>query len=134
MEAERLNWLRKNQSKLRVGKYRQLTDSASTNNQGEKVIQGKRVILPSTFVGSKRYMDQLYFDGMAISSVVGFPDIFITFTCNPKWPEITRELGKYNLKPQDRTDIISMVFKIKFDELIKDLTKKHILGKVMACK
>lgn len=134
MEATRLNWLRKNQSKLRVGKYRQLNETSGTNNQGQKVIQGKRVVLPSTFAGSKRYMVQLYFDAMAISSVVGFPDIFITFTCNPKWPEITRELEKYNLKPQDRPDIISRVFKIKFDELIKDLTKRHILGKVLTCK
>jgi len=78
-------------------------------------------------------MDQLYFDGMTISSVVGFPDIFITFTCNPNRPEITRELGKHNLKPQDRPYIISRVFKIKFDELMKDLTKKHTLGKVLAC-
>jgi hypothetical protein len=134
MEAERLNWLRRNQSKLRVGKYRQLSDSNNTTNQNQPKIQGKRVVLPSTFVGSKRYMDQLYFDGMAISSVVGFPDLFITFTCNPTWPEITRELKKNNLRPQDRPDIISRVFKIKFDELMKDLTKKHVLGKVLACK
>jgi hypothetical protein len=79
-------------------------------------------------------MDQLYFDGMAISSHVGFPDVFITFTCNPTWPEITRELHKNNLQPQDRPDLITKVFKIKFDELMKDLTKRHILGKVLACK
>jgi len=79
-------------------------------------------------------MDQLYFDGMAISSAVGFPNIFITFTCNPTWPEITRELAKNNLKPQDRPDIITRVFKIKFDELMKDLTKRHVLGKVLARK
>jgi hypothetical protein len=134
MEAERLNWLRKNQSKLRVGKYRQLSEKTAGQNQSQQKLQGKRVVLPSTFVGSKRYMDQLYFDGMTISSVVGFPDIFITFTCNPNWPEITRELAKFNLKPQDRPDIIARVFKIKFDELMKDLTKNHTLGKVLACK
>lgn len=136
MESERLNWLRRNQSKLRVGKYRQLIDSNNSSNQSQSqsTIQGKRVVLPSTFVGSKRYMDQLYFDGMAISSAIGFPDLFITFTCNPNWPEITRELGKFNLKPVDRPDIIARVFKIKFDELMKDLTKRHVLGKVMACK
>jgi len=71
---------------------------------------------------------------MAISSSLGFPDIFITFTCNPNWPEISRELAKFNLKPQYRPDIIARVFKIKFDELMRDLTKKHILGKVQACK
>ena len=71
---------------------------------------------------------------MTVSNVVGFPDIFITFTCNPNWHEITRKLSKYNLKPQDRPDIVSRVFKIKFDELIKDLTKKHLLGRDLACK
>lgn len=134
MEAERLNWLRRNQSKLRVGKYRQIAETPTTNNQSGPTLKGKRVVLPSTFVGSKRYMDQLYFDGMAISNAVGFPDIFITFTCNPAWPEIKRELAQYNLKPQDRPDIVARVFKIKFDELMKDLTKRHILGKVLACK
>jgi hypothetical protein len=129
MESERLAWIINNQSKLRVSKYRKLNDD---NNTGEKV--GKRVILPSTFVGGKRYMDGLYFDGMAISAAVGFPDLFITFTCNPNWPEIRRLLANKNLKPQDRPDIISRVFKIKFDELMKDLTKKHLLGKVVACK
>jgi len=119
---------------LRVGKYRQLIDSNNGSNQIQNTIQGKRVVLPSTFVGSKRYMDQLYFDGMAISSAIGFPDLFIAFTCNPNWPEITRELRKYNLKPQDRPDIIARVFKIKFNELMKDLTKRHVLGKVLACK
>ncbi|PNY10906.1 helicase-like protein [Trifolium pratense] len=105
-------------------------DGFRIGNAAQKT--GKRVILPSTFVGSKRYMDQLYFDGMAISSAVGFPDLFITFTCNPTWPEITRELAKHNLKPQDRPDIVTKVFKIKFDKLMKDLTKRHVLGKVLA--
>ncbi|KAK2417432.1 hypothetical protein QL285_039731 [Trifolium repens] len=132
METERLNWLRKNQSKLRIGKYRQLIPPTQTNGTDEPHKYGTRIVLPSTFVGSKRYMDQLYFDGMAISSHVGFPDVFITFTCNPTWSEITRELQKNNLQPQDRLDLITKVFKIKFDELMKDLTKRHILGKVLA--
>jgi hypothetical protein len=134
METERLNWLRKNQSKLRIGKYRKLTEPTQNTQNNEPQKLGTRVVLPSSFVGSKRYMDQLYFDGMAISSAVGFPDLFITFTCNPTWPEITRELVKKNLKSQDRPDIVSKVFKIKFDELMIDLTKKHILGKVLACE
>jgi hypothetical protein len=129
MEAERLSFIRNNQDTLRVSKYAKLNSSAEN---GEKT--GKRVVLPSSFVGSKRYMDQLYFDGMAISAAVGFPDLFITFTCNPTWPEITRLLSKQNLKPHDRPDIITRVFKIKFNELLKDLTKNHVLGKVVACK
>jgi len=79
-------------------------------------------------------MDQLYFDGMTICSYMGFPDLFITFTCNPKWPEITRLLAKLKLSPTERPDIVSRVFKIKFEQLLTDLTKNHLLGKTIACK
>ncbi|XP_058735847.1 uncharacterized protein LOC131623246 [Vicia villosa] len=132
MESERLNWLRDNQSKLRVGKYNKLNDQCGGGEPSRRSKRGKRVVLPSTFVGSKRYMDQLYFDGMAISSRLGFPDLFVTFTCNPNWPEITRALSGTGLKPHDRPDIITKVFKIKFDELMNDITKHHVLGKVLA--
>lgn len=134
METNRLNWLRKKQSKLRVGKYHKLRENAVNPNKQTNAKNGKRVVLPSTFIGRKRYMDQLYFDGMAISSAVGFPDLFLTFTCNPNWPEITRELAKYNLKPHDRPDVILRVFKIKFDELMVDITWRHILKRVLACE
>ncbi|XP_039683008.1 uncharacterized protein [Medicago truncatula] len=131
MEADRLSWLRKNQSKLRVGKYKSLSENQN-KDQPESSKQGKRVVLPSSYTGGRRYMDQLYFDAMAISSAVGFPDLFITFTCNPNWPEIQRYVTSKGLKPHDRPDIIARVFKIKFDQLLKDLTKKHLLGKVIA--
>ncbi|XP_058742520.1 uncharacterized protein LOC131615017 [Vicia villosa] len=132
MESERLNWLRKNQSKLRVGKYTKLSEQSESTTQQPHSKTGRRIVLPSSFVGSKRYMDQLYFDGMAISSAIGFPDLFLTFTCNPKWPEITRHLSMRNLNPTGRPDIVSKVFKMKFDELMVDLTKRHVLGKVLA--
>jgi hypothetical protein len=129
MEAERLSFVRNNQSTLRVSKYAKIHSAVDIAPK-----TGKRVVLPSSFVGSKRYMDQLYFDGMAISASDGFPDLFITFTCNPNWPEIARLLAKHNLKPHDRPDIITRVFKLKLTELLKDLTKRHVLGKVIACK
>ncbi|KAI5407486.1 hypothetical protein KIW84_053660 [Lathyrus oleraceus] len=131
MESERLRWLRKNQSKLRVGKYHNLNEYNS-NGETHGSNTGKRVVLPSSYIGSRRYMDQLYFDGMVICSYVGLPDLFITFTCNPNWPEIQRLLGSVHLKASDLPDIISRVFKMKFDELLSDLTKKSLLGKVLA--
>ncbi|MCH82301.1 helicase-like protein, partial [Trifolium medium] len=48
MEAERLSFVRNNQSTLRVGKYQKLNASTDSNPKS-----GKRVVLPSTFVGSK---------------------------------------------------------------------------------
>ena len=53
---------------------------------------GRRVVLPSSFTGGPRYMCQLYQDAMAIVRKKGKPDLFITFTCNPKWPEIAEGL------------------------------------------
>jgi len=51
MEADRLAWLRKNQSKLRVGKYKSLNEKHN-NNDGQSSKYGKRVVLPTNYVGS----------------------------------------------------------------------------------
>ncbi|KAL2947211.1 hypothetical protein AAZX31_20G058500 [Glycine max] len=131
VESERLSYIRNNKTKLRVDKYYSLQTSLDAgSSKGSS--KGKRVILPSTFVGSPRYMDQLYFDGMAICSHVGFPNLFITLTCNPNWPEIRRVLAPLNLKATDRPDLISRVFRLKYEQMLFDLTKKHLLGKVVA--
>ncbi|KAL5130922.1 Replication protein A DNA-binding subunit C [Glycine soja] len=113
-----------------IKKNLELTNTGSSKDSSK----GKIVILSSTFVGSPRYMDQLYFDGMAICSHVGFPNLFITLTCNPNWPEIRRVLAHLNLKPIDRPDLISRVFRLKYEQMLFDLTKKHLLGKVVACE
>ena len=55
---------------------------------------GKRIVLPATYVNGLRYMHKLQQNAMAIAREYGKPDLFITFTCNPKWPEIKRELRK----------------------------------------
>ncbi|KAL6580279.1 hypothetical protein OROMI_008303 [Orobanche minor] len=77
-------------------------------------------------------MIQNYKDAMAICRWAGYPDLFITFTCNAKWPEITRFLEKRKLKPEDRPDIVCRVFKMKLDELMNDIQRKNIFGEVKA--
>uniref|UniRef100_A0A804Q6J5 Helitron helicase-like domain-containing protein n=1 Tax=Zea mays TaxID=4577 RepID=A0A804Q6J5_MAIZE len=49
---------------------------------------GGRVIVPVSFTGGRRYHVMNYQDVMAICRVYGPPDLFVTFTCNPKWKEI----------------------------------------------
>ncbi|KAH1249453.1 putative pentatricopeptide repeat-containing protein [Glycine max] len=131
VESERLSYIRNNQNKLRVDKYSSLQTSLDTGT-AKGLTKGKRVILPSMFVGSPCYMDQLYFDGMTICSHVGFPNLFITLTCNPSWPEIRRLLSPLNLKPTDRPDIVSRIFRLKYEHMLSDLTKGQLLGKVVA--
>ncbi len=92
---------------------------------------GKRILLPSSFTGGPRYMYQQYQDSMAVVRVFGRPDYFVTFTCNPKWPEIVQELEK-NQDSNDRPDLVVRVFNIKNKELIDDFTKRQIFGKVKA--
>lgn len=68
---------------------------------------------------------------MAIAGALGKADLFITFTCNPRWIEITREL-RFNQEPNDRPDLIVRVFKLKLDALMDDILKRHIFGRTRA--
>jgi hypothetical protein len=45
---------------------------------------GQKMILLSSFQGDERAMGQLYQDAMARVCKFGKPDLFVTFTCNPK--------------------------------------------------
>lgn len=87
MDFERLLYIKTHKKQLRVNKYNSLQKSQD-QDQSQLSNIGKRIILPSTFVGGRRYMDRLYFDGMTICSYVQFLDLFFTFTCNLKWQEI----------------------------------------------
>ena len=77
-------------------------------------------------------MHQMYLDAMTICKYHGFPDLFITFTCNPKWAELKRYFDQYNLRSEDRPELCCRLFKVKLDSLMDDLTKKHWLGKTVS--
>ncbi|KAL5180816.1 hypothetical protein HKD37_01G001872 [Glycine soja] len=66
IESQKLNYVRQHQQQLRVDKYINLTGS---NDHPETLgrDKGKRIILPSSFVGGQRYMEQLYFDGIRLT-------------------------------------------------------------------
>lgn len=130
MEQERLNCLRHNQKSLRCELYNNLRDAAEVDD-GDMESVGKKVILPSSFIGSPRHMVQLHQDSMSIVRRFGKPDLFVTFTCNPSWPEITNEL-QYNQTSNDRPDLCSRVFHLKLKSLMHDLTVRNVLGKVIA--
>src|ERR1044071_6813214 len=76
-------------------------------------------------------MYQLYQDAMAIASHFGKPDLFVTFTCNPKWQKITRELLPHQ-SAANRPDLTARIFHMKLQELLKNLCDKNYLGKVAA--
>lgn len=67
---------------------------------------GKRIVLAPSFVNGPRHRHKLRQNAMAIAREYGKPDFFLTFTCNPKWPEIENELRKdaYGQKLEEAID------------------------------
>ncbi|XP_035835715.1 uncharacterized protein LOC110897674 [Helianthus annuus] len=131
IESERLSYIRYQQKDLRSDTYESLR-KLKTHGQDDISKAGKHIFLPSSFTGGARYMMQNYLDAMALCKCFGYPDFFITITCNPKWPEVQRFLKDTNLSPEDRPDILSRLFKIKLDSICKDLKKNHLFGKASA--
>jgi len=89
------------------------------SEEGSEV--GEMTMLPASYTGGRRYMIQNYHDGIAIYREYGPPDFFITFTCNPKWLEISEAIFDPGQKTSDRNDLIVRVFNMKLEELLHDL-------------
>ncbi|KAH8934536.1 hypothetical protein BDL97_18G088100 [Sphagnum fallax] len=112
-----------------IALFRGLQDAITVGDTSAIAI-GQRIILPSSFTVGPRHMVQNYQDAMAICRWAGCPDVFVTFTCNPQWLEIKRAL-LLEQQPQDRSDLVTRVFKIKLKELINDIHKNHSLGRTI---
>ena len=129
IEAERLAYIASHQKELRVDDYAHLRDAV--NNDAEHGHElGRMVILPSSFTGGPRYMHEKSLDALTYVRHYGRPDLFITFTCNPKWPDIKSNLFE-NQEPKNRHDVIARVFRLKVKKLMHLLTKSHIFGATM---
>jgi hypothetical protein len=97
IEQSNLNWITKNQKKLRADCYRGLADNILNDGTDDLAQTGRSIILPSSHTGSPRYMHQLLQDSLAICRACKKPDLFLTMTANGSWPEITENLlpGKF---------------------------------------
>ncbi|XP_035838217.1 uncharacterized protein LOC110901544 [Helianthus annuus] len=103
-------------------------------DDGKEVLTdtGKPVILPSSFTGGARFMQLNYLDAMALCKWYGYPDFFITITCNPKWREVKRFLKDSTIKAEDRPGILCRLFKMKLDSLLKDFKDSKYFGEINA--
>lgn len=124
-ETTALDWLRTHQDRIRADVYSGLADTLIRDDVVPAAI-GRRFILPSSFTGGDRFMQQLFQDSMAIVRYFGKPTFFITFTANPRWPEIIENLLP-GQQPTDRPDLIARVFCLKVQELLTDI-RNGILG------
>ena len=131
IEGNELSYIKTHQSQLRMESYQGLMDHLDRRAQAEDVNVGRIVILSSSFQGSERNMYQNYQDAMTIVTKHGKPDIFLTITANPRWPEIQENLLP-NQSANDRPDIVSRVFHLKLKELLHDLLHRYVMGHVTA--
>ena len=130
LETQRLDFYRSKQLLIRREQLQGLMDSV-VHGQSEGCKIGQRILLPASFIGGPRDMKKRYMDAMALVQKFGRPDLFLTMTCNPSWPEI-----KENMLPtdeaQNRIDLCARVFRAKLEILKEELLKKEIFGQVAA--
>ncbi|XP_031779863.1 uncharacterized protein LOC107982020 [Nasonia vitripennis] len=132
IEKDRIMYCKNHQKEIKADTYQGLHDymQRSANDMNGQV--GKTIILPSTFIGSPRHMQQCYQDAMAIINRKGKPDIFLTMTCNPKWSEITENLLPHQ-QVSDRPDIVARVFHLKKERLLDFIIKKNCWTSCSIC-
>ncbi len=126
IEGEHLNFLRYNPKKLQAEQHIHLRGAFATD--GHVATAGQLVVLPATCTGSPCYMHQRTQDAMTYAHQYGTPDLFITFTCNPNWHDITS-----NLMPSQRLrdcyDIMSHILHLKQNNMLV-IKQKEVFGKV----
>eukprot|EP00106_Octopus_bimaculoides_P009294 XP_014776736.1 PREDICTED: uncharacterized protein LOC106873752 [Octopus bimaculoides] len=122
MESERC-FVHHNQKKLRSENYIHLQDGIINDVLLQDI--GQVCILPSSFTGGPRYMHERRQDAMTFVCHFGRLDLFITFTCNPKWIELLN-----SQRPTDRHDLLARVFRLKLQKLMDLIKRGQIFGSV----
>ena len=143
IENQRLNFQRFNQKALRADSYKSVREATEerireAGPRADQIFPDDhqrqaigRTILAGSHIGGMRWFNAKNQDGMAILRKFRKPDLFITATCNPKWLEIQQELMP-GQTAQDRPDLVARVFKLKKDQLMRDLIAGQIFGRVVA--
>ncbi|XP_021301588.1 uncharacterized protein LOC8068817 isoform X2 [Sorghum bicolor] len=131
IDENRLQYILDHQDDIRVDSIQGITDAV---NRGcmEGSEMGKMTVLPASFTGGRRYMIQNYHDAIAICREYGPPDFFVTFTCNPKWPEIAEGVLEAGQRGTDRADVVVRIFNMKLEELLHDIRSGTVFGRCNA--
>ena len=128
-EHSRLEWFCHHQHVIRADLYCGVVDALREGLDLSSV--GCKVILPSSFTSGPRFIQKCLQDALALLRIHGGSDLFITFTANPKWREITEALLP-GQTASDRPDIVARVFHLKVASLLDDIMNKNVFGEGVA--
>ncbi|CAD6259972.1 unnamed protein product [Miscanthus lutarioriparius] len=118
IDENRLWYVLRNQGKLRVETLQGIVDAVDKG-----CVDGGEI-------GKKKLCCR---PPILVAGVHGPPDFFVTFTCNPKWPEIAAALSfEPGQKSTDRADIVVRVYNMKLEELLGDIRDGTAFGPVSA--
>lgn len=120
IEESRLTYIRNNQHSTE--------DEDESTDHDDESNEDQDIRLPSGFLHSPAWSAANISDCLALRKAFGPVTLFITFTTNPTWPEITSELlpGQVSF---DRPDVVIRVFQQKLSFFMKDISKT--LGPVL---
>ena len=70
-----------------------------------------------------------YLDAVALPRRFGKPDLFITMTANPQWPEIAGAIPARSHWTH-HPDIVARVFSMKLQSMLDTIVRKQLFGEV----
>nr|CAD2177072.1 unnamed protein product [Meloidogyne enterolobii] len=129
IEWDRLNYIKLHQKEICKESYNYIENFLNKKSKTNEIQVKKQIILPSSFTGGPRNLHESFMDAMTIVNEVGRPDIFLTFTCNPKDEDIKKCLI-FDQENYDRPDIVARVFRLKIIEFLKEIIVEKIFGKI----
>ncbi|ONL99141.1 Helicase [Zea mays] len=104
IESSRLDFICKNQDRLRADLYKGLVDSLHEGeNRADKI--GKRTVLSTSFIGGPRDMRRRYMDAMALDR----PDLVVRIF-HAKLEELKKRLTKHHILGKIRAYVYVMEF------------------------
>ena len=112
LEDERLQIVR-NGKKAEASRFRQMHDAENDESDEEDSEEDPTFTLPASFTGSPKYYAEKVADALALARQMGKPDLMITATCNPNWPEIRSQLAP-GQSAVEVPHITARVFKVPF--------------------
>ncbi len=131
MDQINLNGCRTKKAQRTYRKY-YCKDLEKAEREGKDINDiGYRTILPSSYRGGPRFMNQLKHDALAIVRHFKKAHYFITMTMNSQCPEVLEKLKETGQKPHERPDIVTKVWEQKKQFLLHLILDKHILGKTV---
>jgi hypothetical protein len=134
IEGSRLKFIADHQNELHSESVQGIADAIDKGMTNADSV-GSRVVVPPSFTSGRWYYVMNYQDAMAICRVYGPPNLFVTFTCNMKWKEVSDALHfETGQQPCDCSEIVVRVFYMKVEEFIADIREGTTFGPVHAGK